>query len=61
MRRTRESLAHHYLTTGDTSVAQIALLVGYKDTSSFYRAYRGWTGTTPDATRLGATTGAALR
>ncbi|KAB7752793.1 MULTISPECIES: AraC family transcriptional regulator [Mycobacteriaceae] len=59
--RTRESLARHYLTTGDTSVAQIALLVGYKDTSSFYRAYRGWTGTTPDATRLGATTGAALR
>lgn len=59
--RTRESLARHYLTTGDTSVAQIALLVGYKDTSSFYRAYRGWTGTTPDATRLGVTTGAALR
>ncbi|MHA7666639.1 helix-turn-helix transcriptional regulator [Mycolicibacterium sp. HS_4_1] len=57
--RTRESLARHYLTTGDTSVAQIALLVGYKDTSSFYRAYRGWTGTTPDAMCLGATAGAA--
>ncbi|MHA3019342.1 helix-turn-helix domain-containing protein [Mycobacterium sp. BMJ-28] len=41
------------MTIGDISVAQIALLLGYKDTSSFYRAYRGWTGTTPDATRLG--------
>ncbi|MBN3511129.1 AraC family transcriptional regulator [Mycolicibacterium nivoides] len=57
--RTRESLARHYLTTGDTSVAQIALLLGYKDTSSFYRAYRGWTGTTPDATRLGTKAAAA--
>lgn len=49
--RARESLSRHYLTTGDTSVAQISLLLGYQDTSSFYRAYRGWTGTTPDATR----------
>ncbi|MFN6548880.1 AraC family transcriptional regulator ligand-binding domain-containing protein [Mycolicibacterium septicum] len=56
---TRESLARHYLTTGDTSVAQIALLLGYQDTSSFYRAYRGWTGTTPDATRLGTKAAAA--
>lgn len=51
LRSTRESLARHYLTTGDTSVAQIALLLGYQDSSSFYRAYREWTGTTPDATR----------
>lgn len=51
---TRENLARHYLTTGDTSIAQIALLVGYQDASSFYRAYRGWTGTTPERTRLGA-------
>lgn len=55
--RTRESLARHYLTTGNTSVAQIALLVGYKDASSFYRAYRGWTGTTPERTRLGTNAG----
>ncbi len=56
--RTRGSLARHYLTTGNTSVAQIALLLGYQDTSSFYRAYRGWSGATPEATRLGANAGA---
>lgn len=54
--RTRESLARHYLTTDETSVAQIALLLGYQDSSSFYRAYRGWTDTTPEQTRMRART-----
>jgi len=40
-------LARRYLSTAETSVAQIALLLGYQDSSSFHGAYRGWAGTTP--------------
>lgn len=48
---TREALARHYLTDGDLRTAEIAYLLGYDDTNSFYRAFRGWTGTTPDSLR----------
>ncbi|WP_198664541.1 helix-turn-helix transcriptional regulator [Jiangella endophytica] len=48
---TREGLARHYLTSGDLRTSEIAFLLGYDDTNSFYRAFKGWTGTTPDAVR----------
>lgn len=51
LNRTRENLARHYLSRGDTSISQIALLLAYDDTNSFYRAFRGWTGQTPEQTR----------
>ncbi|OHU24869.1 AraC family transcriptional regulator [Mycobacteroides chelonae] len=51
LNKTRESLARHYLSRGDTSIGEIALLLGYEDTNSFYRAFRGWTGQTPERTR----------
>ncbi|WP_409370618.1 helix-turn-helix transcriptional regulator [Mycolicibacillus parakoreensis] len=51
--RTRESLARHYRSTGQTSIAQIALLLGCQDSSSFHRAYRGWAGTTSAAQPAG--------
>jgi AraC-like DNA-binding protein len=51
---TREDLARHYLTSGTLRIAEIAFLLGYDDTNSFYRAFRSWTGTTPDALRVAA-------
>ncbi|MGW6198742.1 AraC family transcriptional regulator ligand-binding domain-containing protein [Kribbella sp. NPDC055110] len=49
--RTREDLARHYLTNGNLRATEIAFLLGYDDTNSFYRAFKSWTGTTPDAVR----------
>lgn len=48
---TRHQLARHYLKHGDLRTAEIAYLLGYDDTNSFYRAFKTWTGTTPDAHR----------
>lgn len=48
---TRERLARQYLTRPDLRSHDIAYLLGYDDTNSFYRAFRSWTGTTPDAAR----------
>ncbi|MFF0341686.1 AraC family transcriptional regulator ligand-binding domain-containing protein [Kribbella sp. NPDC004875] len=48
---TREDLARHYLTNGDLRTSEVAFLLGYDDTNSFYRAFKTWTGTTPDAIR----------
>lgn len=44
---TRRVLAEFYLTETPWSPAEIAYLVGYEDTSSFYRAFQSWTGQTP--------------
>jgi AraC-like DNA-binding protein len=49
--RTREDLARHYLSHGGLRTAEIAYLLGYDDANSFYRAFRAWTGTTPEALR----------
>ena len=35
------------LRINDISVSEVAFRLGYKDLSSFYRAYKRWTGTTP--------------
>lgn len=48
---TREDLAKHYLRRGNLRTGEIAYLLGYDDTNSFYRAFRSWTGTTPDTLR----------
>ena len=48
---TREDLARHYLVRGNLRTGEIAYLLGYDDTNSFYRAFRSWTGTTPEALR----------
>ncbi|WP_027929183.1 AraC family transcriptional regulator [Amycolatopsis thermoflava] len=55
---TRESLARHYLGNSTMRTAEIAYLLGYDDTNSFYRAFRTWTGTTPDTLRTAAVAGA---
>jgi AraC-like DNA-binding protein len=56
---TREHLARHYLTHSAMTTAEIAYLLAYDDTNSFYRAFRTWTGATPDTIRA-ASTGAAV-
>lgn len=49
----REELARNYLGKSDYSSGQIAFLLGYQDPNSFFRAFRGWTGQTPEVVRAG--------
>ena len=51
LQETREALAHHYLQKTTLPTAEIALLLGFDEPNSFYRAFRKWTGKTPDAMR----------
>jgi AraC-like DNA-binding protein len=48
---TREKLARRYLADPSLTASQIAYLLAYDDANSFYRAFRQWTGTTPEAVR----------
>lgn len=47
----RQEMAYHYLLKSDYSTRQIAFLLGYEETRSFFRAFRSWTGKTPEAFR----------
>lgn len=47
----REELARNYLAKTEYSSGQIAFLLGYEDPNSFYRAFRAWTGQTPEVVR----------
>lgn len=51
---TREALARHYLTQTELPPAEIAFLLGFTEPTSFYRAFRTWTGTTPERLRYAA-------
>ena len=44
---TRQALAQHYLARSVISPPEISFLLGYQDSNSFLRAFKGWTGTTP--------------
>jgi AraC-like DNA-binding protein len=48
---TRTDLAMHYLRTSSLSCAEIAYLLGYDDPNSFSRAFRTWTGKSPESVR----------
>ena len=48
---TREALARRYLETTALPAAEISFLLGFDEPNSFYRAFRTWTGTTPEAMR----------
>jgi AraC-like DNA-binding protein len=50
----RAALADHYLRKTAMTSAEIALLLGFEDANSFVRAFRTWTGTTPQAVRRDA-------
>lgn len=43
----RKRIALRYLAEHDLSIAEIALLAGFYDAPSFFRAFRRWTGVTP--------------
>jgi len=45
----RFALAKRYLEGGRLSLAEIAFFVGFSEPSAFHRAFRRWTGTTPQA------------
>ncbi|WP_369159281.1 AraC family transcriptional regulator ligand-binding domain-containing protein [Candidatus Thiodiazotropha sp. LNASS1] len=47
----REDLATHYLKNSELTHTQISFLLGFNDPNSFFRAYHGWTGTTPESAR----------
>jgi AraC-like DNA-binding protein len=43
----RKEHALRYLMRADISIAEVAYLLGYSDTSAFHRAFRRWTRKTP--------------
>ena len=47
----RRELVHDMLINGASGVDEIAYLLGYQDTSSFYRAFHEWEGITPSQWR----------
>jgi len=47
----REELAIHYLSSTQFSSAEISFLLGYEEPNSFFRAFRTWTGQTPEIVR----------
>ncbi len=47
----REELARHYLSATDYTSAEISFLLGYEEPNSFFRAFRVWTGQTPEIVR----------
>lgn len=49
--RVREELAKHYLASSSISPGEISWLLGFRETNSFHRAFRHWTGVTPGAWR----------
>lgn len=50
---TRERLARHYLQRTAMPLTEISFLLGFDEPNSFFRAFRSWTGSTPDAVRQG--------
>ncbi len=49
--QTRERLARHYLNSTRLSGGEIAFLLGFDDPNSFFRAFKDWTGQTPETLR----------
>jgi AraC-like DNA-binding protein len=48
---TREKLSLQYLRRSHLTLGEISFLLGYDDPNSFFRAFRQWTGQTPEAAR----------
>jgi AraC-like DNA-binding protein len=51
LKETREALARHYLEKTALPASEISFLLGFDEPNSFYRAFRNWTGKTPDSIR----------
>ncbi len=48
----RRELARHYLLHSSVELKEAAYLLGYEDSSSFFRAFHGWEGVPPGRWRL---------
>ncbi|WP_075098024.1 AraC family transcriptional regulator [Sandaracinus amylolyticus] len=51
LEQTRRELAELYLREPRLAVYEVAMLVGYSEPSAFFRAFRRWTGRTPEQYR----------
>ncbi len=51
LRAVRQDLALHYIRESDLPLTEIALAVGYSELSAFSRAFRAWTGVSPQRYR----------
>ena len=51
LRDTRAALATHYLHQTRLPAAEISFLLGFEEPNSFYRAFRDWTGQSPEQVR----------
>jgi AraC-like DNA-binding protein len=49
-------LSNRYLADADTSISQVAWLVGYQEVSAFSKAFKRWTGRSPREVRQGLRT-----
>ena len=49
----RQELALHYMGNPDMTLSEIAFALGYSELSAFSRAFRSWTGTSPQRYRRG--------
>ena len=49
---TRQELALHYLHNTNLTYNEIAFLLGFEEPNSFFRAFRKWTGKTPESVRF---------
>jgi AraC-like DNA-binding protein len=47
----RESISKNYIRKSNYSNAEIGFLIGYEETNSFFRAFKSWTGQTPEEYR----------
>ena len=47
LNETRFKMSERYLRDSSLSIPEISFLLGFRDTSSFFRAFHGWTGSTP--------------
>ncbi|MFO0629672.1 MAG: AraC family transcriptional regulator ligand-binding domain-containing protein [Polyangiales bacterium] len=52
----RRARAHALLEDARLSAAEVAFVLGYAEAGAFFRAFRRWTGTTPQAWRAGTAT-----
>ena len=51
LNQVRQELAEYYVGETKITYAEVAFLIGFEETSSFYRAFKGWTGKTPETYR----------
>ena len=51
--KTRRELGERYIQDSSLSLTEIAYMLGFSDSSSLSRAYKGWTGQSPSQYRSG--------